>query len=96
MQLDWTDPAQADLDRIETHIEGDNGSLVAVDVVLNVLDIAEMLSDHPYAGRKGRVKDTREHAIDGLPFIIVYRPIESINTLQILRVLHDAQQWPAV
>ena len=93
MQLDWTDPAQADLDHIEGHIEGDNGPLVAIDVVLNVLDVAELLADNPYAGHQGRLKGTREHPIDGLPFIIVYRPVEALNTLQILRVLHEAQQW---
>lgn len=94
MQLDWTDPAQNDLDHIEHHIEGDNGPLVAIDVVLNILNVAELLADNPYAGRQGRVKDTREHPIDGQPFIIVYRPVESLDSLQILRVLHESQRWP--
>ena len=95
MRLDWTDPAQDDLDHIEGHIKADKGPLVAIDVVLNVLDVVELLADQPYSGREGRVKNTREHAIDGLPFIIVYRPVDALDTLQILRVLHEAQRWPS-
>lgn len=94
MQLKWTDLAVADLDRIEEHIRKENSTAVAIDVVLNVIDSGELiLSDHPQAGRIGRVKDTRELVIDGIPFIVIYRVT---HELQILRVLHDAQQWPTV
>ena len=41
----------------------------------------------------GRVKGTRELVIDGIPFIAIYR-IVGASQLQILRVLHDTQQWP--
>lgn len=94
MQLKWTDLATADLDDIEHHITQDNSPRVAIDVVINILDTTElMLSEHPTAGRLGRVKETRELVIDGIPFIVVYRMLERAE-IQILRVLHDAQQWP--
>ena len=94
MQLKWTDLATADLDEIEHHITQDNSPDVAIDVVINILDTTEMmLSEHPNAGRLGRVKETRELVIDGIPFIVVYRVLERTE-IQILRVLHDAQQWP--
>ena len=94
MQLKWTDLAVADLDRIEEYIRKENSTAVAIDVVLNVIDRSELiLSDHPQAGRIGRVKDTRELVIDGIPFIVIYR---ITHELQILRALHDAQQWPTV
>lgn len=32
--------------------------------------------------------------VDGVPFIVIYRENMSTNTVEILRVLHDAQQWP--
>lgn len=94
MQLKWTDLAVADLDHIEEYIRKENSTAVAINVVLNVIDNSELiLSDHPQAGRIGRVKDTRELVIDGLPFIVVYRVI---HELQILRVLHESQHWPTV
>jgi toxin ParE1/3/4 len=95
VQLKWTDLALADLGHIETYIAEDNSPVVAIDVVLKVIDTTEMiLPDHPGAGRAGRVKGTRELVIDGIPFIVIYRKVERLNQVQILRVLHDAQQWP--
>ncbi|MDQ2077784.1 type II toxin-antitoxin system RelE/ParE family toxin [Marinimicrobium sp. ABcell2] len=95
MQLKWTDLAGADLDKIEAYIARENSPSVAIDVVLKVIDTAHLiLPEHPGAGRLGRLKGTRELVIDGLPFILVYRHHSPLNQLQILRVLHDAQQWP--
>ncbi len=95
MQLKWTDLAGADLDKIETYIAKENDSSVAVDVVLKVINTTHLiLPDHPNAGRLGRVKGTRELVVDGLTFVVIYRQIATLNQLQILRVLHDAQQWP--
>lgn len=95
MQLKWTDLAEKDLDNIETYITTENSPLVAVDVVLKVLNSCELiLSNHPQAGRPGRVSGTRELVINGLPLIVVYRIVDRLDQLQILRVLHDAQQWP--
>lgn len=95
MQLKWTDLAAKDLDNIETYIANENSLLVAVDVVLKVINNSELiLSNHPQAGRPGRVSGTRELVIDGIPFILIYRIVDRLGQLQILRVLHDAQQWP--
>ena len=96
MQLKWTDLAARDLDHIEAYIATENSSLVAVDVVLKVINSSELvLSRHPQAGRPGRVSGTREWVIDGTPFILVYRIVDRVDQVQVLRVLHDAQQWPA-
>ncbi len=95
MQLKWADLAEKDLDNIETYIATENSPLVAVDAVLKVLNSCELiLSNHPQAGRPGRVSGTRELVINGIPLIVVYRIVDRLDQLQILRVLHDAQQWP--
>lgn len=47
---------------------------------------------HRQRGRKGRVKGTRELVIVRTPYIAAYR-IKSTK-IQILRILHGAQQWP--
>ncbi len=95
MQLKWTDLAEIDLDKIEVHITQENSPIVAIDVVMNIIDSVHLiLPDHPRAGRQGRLKNTRELVIDGVPFIVIYRENISTNCIEILRVLHDAQQWP--
>ena len=95
MQLKWTEPAAQDLDKIEKYISRENSPAVAIDIVLKVIETVEMvLPTHPRAGRMGRVTGTREFLIEGVPFVVIYRQIGS-DQLQIIRVLHDAQQWPS-
>ena len=94
MRIRWTDLAVTDLDIIEEHISTENSSTIAIDVILKIIDTTDMvLSAHPRAGRPGRVSGTRELIIDGIPSIVIYRKIDTIQ-LQVLRVLHDAQEWP--
>ena len=95
MQLKWTNLADTDLEEIEAHITQENSPIVAIDVVMNIVDSVHLiLRDHPRAGRQGRLKNTRELVIDGVPFIAVYRENVSTNGIEILRILHDTQQWP--
>jgi len=69
-------------------------------LLLGVLDSVElMLPRHPESGRLGRLGGTRELVIKDVPFIVIYRIVKLKNTeakkeIQILRVMHDAQQWP--
>jgi hypothetical protein len=49
-----------------------------------------MLSNHPAAGRSGRVKNTRELVINGVPFIVIYRELKTLQRIEILRVLQVA------
>jgi toxin ParE1/3/4 len=95
VQLQWTDPATQDLDKIEEYISRENSPTVAIDVVLRVIETVEVvLPAHPRAGRIGRVTGTREFVVEGVPFIVIYRQIGS-DQLQVIRVLHDAQQLPS-
>ena len=54
--------------------------------------VEHYLSANPGMGRWGRLPKTREFVISGTPFIVIYR-IKN-NILEIIRVLHGAQQWP--
>ena len=95
MRLKWTDLADIDFDKIEAYISQENSPVVAIDVVMNIIESTHLiLPDHPRAGRQGRLKNTRELVVDGLPFIVIYRENVSTDCLEILRVLHDAQRWP--
>jgi toxin ParE1/3/4 len=95
VKLKWTDLADADLEKIEVYIAEDSSPLVAIDVVMKIIDSVHLvLPEHPCAGRQGRVKNTRELVVEGLPFIVVYREHLGLHRIEVLRVLHDAQQWP--
>ena len=95
MHLTWTDLANNDLDEIEDYLITKANPVIAIDVVISIIEKFEsLLVDHPRAGRTGRVKATRELVINSLPYVVIYRLKESIGEIQILRVLHDAQDWP--
>ncbi len=97
MKLKWTDLANADLDQVQAYISQENSIIVAIDVVLKIINRAGLiLSNNPEAGRLGRVRNTRELVISGIPFIVIYRKVQSRQRVEILRVLHDAQQWPPI
>ena len=44
-------------------------------------------------GGRGRVEGTRELVFASLPFVAIY---EVLDRVQVLRILHGAQQWPPV
>jgi len=52
------------------------------------------LIEHPEMGRPGRKKGTRELVISRTPFIVVYRVKPRVKRIELMRVLHGAQQWP--
>ena len=91
MPVQWTVSAGRDRENAINYIAKD--SLTAA---LSQLDAIEgqtdRLADDPTLGRPGRVKGTRELVVNRSPFMVVYR-IKG-ERVQILRVLHGAQQWP--
>lgn len=56
MQIKWTDLASNDLDAIENYITTENSPSVAMDVILRIINVTELvLTNHPNAGRFGRL-----------------------------------------
>jgi toxin ParE1/3/4 len=95
VELNWTEFAIADLDKIEVYMSAQGSPAAAIDQVLRVIEVAEkVLLEHSSAGRSGRVKGTRELVITGTPFVIIYRLKMQLSQVQVLRVLHYARQWP--
>lgn len=91
MRLEWTPAADRDLDSVEQFISRDNPS-AAIETVLEIIRLVEMLAEHPGIGRPGRVHGTRELVIAGLPYVVAY--LHRGDTVTILRVLHGAMKWP--
>ena len=91
MILEWLPAAQRDFDDLIDYIADDH-PIAAIEQGDEIEAQVSMLSDHPRMGKPGRVKGTRELVVVRTPFIVAYRIIG--KSLQILRVLHGAQQWP--
>ena len=91
MNLVWTATAAQNRDEQLTYIGQDNPS-AAMRLDLEIDAQIGNLQTYPEIGRIGRIPETRELVISRTPFIAVYRIRQ--NTVQILRLLHGAQQWP--
>lgn len=63
-------------------------SRIALDIIRSV----DALDTFPNRGRPGRVEGTRELVLTPLPFIAVYEVHD--DEVQVLRLLHGAQEWP--
>ncbi|SDA90015.1 Plasmid stabilization system protein ParE [Mesorhizobium qingshengii] len=79
------------LDEIGAHIEEDSPE-AAARVIARILSAAELLTEQPAMGRVGRIKATRELVLVDIPYILPYRV--NGDTIEILTVIHAAQQWP--
>jgi len=92
MLVRWTKLAADDLSHICDFTQEHFGPAQARRAALAIYNSADSLKEMPYRGRKGRKPNTREMVISGFPFALIYR-IEK-ESVEIVRVLHGAQQWP--
>ena len=91
MIIKWLEDAIGDLKALRHYIAQDKPS-AANRTAKKILHAVDLLTEQSGIGRPGRVPGTRELIISGTPFIVPYR-IKN-NTVEILRVLHGAMQWP--
>jgi toxin ParE1/3/4 len=91
MKVVWLRTALRNLDQTAAYIARDNPG-AAMRVVERLRQATDRLARHPESGRPGRVADTRELIVPGLPFILPYRVRR--NRIEILRVLHASRRWP--
>jgi plasmid stabilization system protein ParE len=91
----WSESALDDADEIIAYIASDNPA--AAVKVLDRLELTAQRLGRLAVGRAGRVEDTYEKSVVGLPYIVAYaiRPLTSgREQLVILRVIHTARNWP--
>ena len=91
MIIKWLDDAINDLQALRQYIAQDKPS-AANRLAKQILKAVNLLSDQPSMGRPGRVLGTREIIIASTPYIVPYRVKN--NSVEILRVLHAAMEWP--
>ena len=91
MQVQWTISAGRDRENAINYIAV-NSLTAALGQLDEIERQTDRLADYPKLGRPGRVKGTRELVVNRTPFIVVFHIKGEI--VQVLRVLHGAQQWP--
>ena len=90
-QLRWTKRAIRRLDQTGAYIAREDLQ-AAARVVARLIAGVDLLAEHPAIGRVGRIEGTRELVFADIPYIVPYRVTPS--TIEILTVMHTAQQWP--
>jgi toxin ParE1/3/4 len=92
LNVKFTPEAVSDLRDIHAYIaEFDPGT--ADRVISRIRQATDMFRHFPMLGREGSLSDTREFAIPGLPYTIVYR-ISSKTSLDILTIVHQRKRYP--
>jgi toxin ParE1/3/4 len=91
MAIVWTTAARRDVNEIWDFIEVRNPDAAEL-VSSEILRAVEGLLQFPKRGKPGRIKETRELVVAGLPYVVVY--LLADERVVILRVLHGAQDWP--
>ncbi len=92
MHVRFSRRARADIRLIHDYIAERNPT-AAVRVIDNIFIAISALESFPLLGRPGRVENTRELLIRGLPYVVVYSLPDEYH-IDIDRVLHGAQEWP--
>jgi toxin ParE1/3/4 len=90
MRVRWTTDAANDLEGICDYVAETNAES-ARRVAKAVVESIASLHTFPNRGRPGRVEGTRELVLTPLPYVAVY---DVHGDIQVLRILHGAQQWP--
>ena len=93
MKLVWLPGALANRDAQLDAIAHDSPK-AAIEQGDRIAHQVEQLIEHPEMGRPGRKKGSRELVISRTPFIVVYRVRPRLQRIELLRLLHGAQQWP--
>jgi len=92
LNVNFTPQAIADLSEIHAHIAQFDRN--AADRVLSrIRQVIEIFENFPLLGREGIIEGTREFAISGLPYTIVYWII-SASDLDILTIIHQRKRYP--
>ena len=92
MRIRWTQTAAHDLTSICDYIQQHDTPSTARRIALLIYQSAGSLNKFPHRGRVGRKPGTRELVLTNLPYVVIYRVRE--NIVEIIRILHGAQNWP--
>lgn len=92
MKVRWSKPAHDDLANLREWISRQRDD-AANRTAARVVQASRRLGKFPSSGKVGRVEETREAPVPGIPWILQYRIKD--NRVEIMRVLHGAQDVSA-
>ena len=72
MRVDWAEAAEADIDDIVGWIARDNLT-AAFEMERRIRAAAASLETMPHRTRRGRMADTREMVVTGMPYLLVLK-----------------------
>ena len=90
MRLIWAHGAEENIQAIVDYIAQDSVN-AALDMEDRIRACVARLMDMPRSGRIGSEPGTYELVIPRTPYIAIYQVTDLV---EVLRVLHGAQQWP--
>lgn len=88
MRVTYASAARRDLDAIIDYISLEDRA-AAERVFYAISDSVSRLGDYPNIGHVGRVPNTRELSVTGLPYIVVYEV--SAEAVTVLAIFHGAR-----
>jgi toxin ParE1/3/4 len=91
VRVEWQARARQDTIEIIAYIDIHN-PIAALAALKEIRRQVAALAEHPFLGRPGRRRGTRELVINGTPYIAAYRIVGEV--VQVIRVRHGAQRWP--
>jgi toxin ParE1/3/4 len=92
--LRFTARARRHLNEIAAYI-GERNPQAAQASGARLRQVIELLSRFPYSGREGTLPGTREMAVPGLPYLIVYQVASGADSsVVILGIYHGARERP--
>ncbi|MCM2473785.1 type II toxin-antitoxin system RelE/ParE family toxin [Rhizobium sp. CG5] len=92
MNVSFTPQAVDDLRSIHSHI-AEYDPNTADRIISRIRQAIDILAAFPLLGRQGVVAGSRELAIAGLPYTIVYSATTATH-IDILTVIHQRRQYP--
>jgi len=90
MKVRYRTRAQRDIENIYDYILERNPR-AATEVVARIRYAADRLGSWPHMGHVGRVPETYEWSVVGLPYVIVYEIDDAAAEVAIIAVFHGAQ-----
>lgn len=94
MIIAWLPKAIGNRDELIDYIAQENPR-AAIEQDSRIEAQVNHLVAHPEIGHAGRKEGTRELVIARTNFVVIYRVSHKAKRVEIIRVLHTSQAWPA-
>ncbi|WP_208348967.1 type II toxin-antitoxin system RelE/ParE family toxin [Pseudaestuariivita rosea] len=92
MNINFSEGSRKDIADIYSYL-GERNPSAADKTIARLFQSIAYLGTFPLMGRPGRLENTRELTVTGMPYIVIYE-IQSPTDLTVQSVVHTARQWP--